>query len=279
MVVTFAPSICHTKTVHALTALPSTCTTQAPHWDVSQPTCVPVSRRFSRKNCTNSVRGSTSPVTALPFTVRATAVMASSSKMQSNVSFFAPRVDSVDGSCQIGPILRNRTGASQPSIPRSTTGGHRGRKLLEEIVSGLLCRAVDETLSELCQLAANLCLHVISEKGAAVLVGERDLGTALCKSRHTSLAFAGDAVAVRWIEIRKPYLSLPARLDRTDLDRGNGLELVIRYLVELLASWNAGPEHFRVVELCPDNLPRRRKLDLPVHGHRHRASSTLDIEI
>src|SRR6266508_6455178 len=76
MVVTFAPSICQTKTVHALTALPSTCTTQAPHWDVSQPTWVPVSRRFSRRNCTRRVRGSTSPVTALPFTVSATAVMA-----------------------------------------------------------------------------------------------------------------------------------------------------------------------------------------------------------
>src|SRR5260221_12344166 len=76
MVATFAPSICHTNTVQDLTALPFTCTTQAPHWDVSQPTCVPVSRRFSRRNCTRSVRGSTSPVTALPFTVSATAVMA-----------------------------------------------------------------------------------------------------------------------------------------------------------------------------------------------------------
>src|SRR4029453_3855259 len=77
MVVTFAPSICHTKTVHALTALPSTCTTQAPHWDVSQPTCVPVSRRFSRRNCTSRVRGSTSPFAGLPFTVLFTGGMVS----------------------------------------------------------------------------------------------------------------------------------------------------------------------------------------------------------
>src|SRR5215510_10164296 len=75
MVVTLAPSICHANTVHDFTALPSTCTTQAPHWDVSQPTWVPVSRRFSRRNCTSRVRGSTSPVTALPFTVSATADM------------------------------------------------------------------------------------------------------------------------------------------------------------------------------------------------------------
>src|SRR5947199_10433255 len=59
--------------VHALTALPSRCTTQAPHCEVSQPTWVPVSRRFSRRNCTSRVRGSTSAVTALPFTVILTA--------------------------------------------------------------------------------------------------------------------------------------------------------------------------------------------------------------
>src|SRR6266516_3698940 len=76
MVVTLAPSICQTKTVQALTALPSTRTTQAPHCDVSQPPWVPVSRRFSRRNCTRRVRGSTSPVTALPFTVSETADMA-----------------------------------------------------------------------------------------------------------------------------------------------------------------------------------------------------------
>src|SRR5262249_44244544 len=100
MVVTFAPSICHTKTVHALTALPSTCTTQAPHWDVSQPTCVPVSRRFSRRNCTRSVRGSTSPVTALPFTVSATADMTFLLEIRPKTSFFAPTGETGGGSGQ-----------------------------------------------------------------------------------------------------------------------------------------------------------------------------------
>src|SRR5262245_52854489 len=100
MVVTFAPSICHTKTVHALIALPSTCTTQAPHWDVSQPTCVPVSRRFSRRNCTRSVRGSTSPVTALPFTVSATADMTFLLEIRPKTSFFAPTGETGGGSGQ-----------------------------------------------------------------------------------------------------------------------------------------------------------------------------------
>src|SRR5205807_7283253 len=70
MVVTFAPSTCQTNTVQDLTALPSTCTTQAPHCDVSQPTWVPVSRRFSRRNCTRRVRGSMLALTGLPFTIR-----------------------------------------------------------------------------------------------------------------------------------------------------------------------------------------------------------------
>src|ERR1700676_5773035 len=69
------PAACTASIVHDLAEMPSTCTTQAPHCDVSHPTWVPVSRRSSRKNCTRSVRGSMFPVTALPFTVIATAAM------------------------------------------------------------------------------------------------------------------------------------------------------------------------------------------------------------
>ena len=42
IVVTLAPAAWPASTVHDFTARPSTCTTQAPHWLVSQPTCVPV---------------------------------------------------------------------------------------------------------------------------------------------------------------------------------------------------------------------------------------------
>src|SRR6202008_2444632 len=66
---TSAPSAVSTSMVQDFTAWPLTCTTQAPHCEVSQPTWVPVSRRFSRRYCTRRVRGSTSAVTALPFTV------------------------------------------------------------------------------------------------------------------------------------------------------------------------------------------------------------------
>src|SRR5215471_14188388 len=72
IVLTSCPSAMTMSVVHDFTALPSRCTTQAPHCDVSQPTWVPVSRRFSRRNCTSRVRGSTLAVTGLPFTIKET---------------------------------------------------------------------------------------------------------------------------------------------------------------------------------------------------------------
>src|SRR4051812_17017324 len=60
MVVTAAPSASTASMAQLFTDLPSTQTVQAPHWLVSQPTWVPVSRRCSRSNSTSNVRGSTS---------------------------------------------------------------------------------------------------------------------------------------------------------------------------------------------------------------------------
>src|SRR5215510_15071744 len=104
MVRTLAPSICQGKIVQDFTALPFTCTTQAPHCDVSQPTWVPVSRRCSRRNCTNRVRGSMSPVTALPFTVIATADMAFLLESGPNGQFLRRLRRHSDRSGQIGSI-------------------------------------------------------------------------------------------------------------------------------------------------------------------------------
>ena len=43
-----APSACTANSVHAFTDRPLTMMVQAPHWLVSQPTCVPVRSRTSR---------------------------------------------------------------------------------------------------------------------------------------------------------------------------------------------------------------------------------------
>ena len=70
--VTAVPFACSASIVQDFTDLPSTWTTQAPHWLVSQPTCVPVRPSFSRRSSTSSVRPSTSTEWLLPFTCSVT---------------------------------------------------------------------------------------------------------------------------------------------------------------------------------------------------------------
>ena len=190
MVSTLAPSSCSASTVQDFIALPLTWTTQAPHCEVSQPTWVPVSRRFSRSNCTSSVRGSTSPETGLPFTVRETAAMGSSSSKIIAVKRFDLRAGLIAG-CIRG---RNRgdfagfvpwnENYSEPR-PRRRSREFRGRiaavrildartrgpaahqaafgftacdKIAEKIVGDFLGGAVDQALAELRELAADLRL-------------------------------------------------------------------------------------------------------------------------
>src|SRR5262245_29943827 len=73
MVVTDCPSACTARLVHDLVATPSTRTVQDPHWLVSQPTLVPVSRATSRMKCTSNKRGSTSRAYERPLIVMLTA--------------------------------------------------------------------------------------------------------------------------------------------------------------------------------------------------------------
>ena len=84
MVTTFAPSAWAASIVHDLTELPSTWTTQAPHWLVSQPTCVPVRPRLDRRKSTSSVRGSTLPLACLPLTVMLTETITPTSRVSSD---------------------------------------------------------------------------------------------------------------------------------------------------------------------------------------------------
>src|ERR1700704_356411 len=69
MVLPLCPPAITASVVQDFTALPSRCTTQAPHCEVSQPTWVPVRRRFSRRSCTSRVRGSILAFTGVPFTI------------------------------------------------------------------------------------------------------------------------------------------------------------------------------------------------------------------
>src|ERR1700682_1948694 len=68
MLVTDRPSTCTGNSEQDFTATPSSSTVHPPHWLVSHPTCVPVRPSASRKKWTSSIRGSTSRVSATPFT-------------------------------------------------------------------------------------------------------------------------------------------------------------------------------------------------------------------
>src|SRR5215212_11434095 len=76
--------------------------TQAPHWLVSQPTCVPVSPRLSRRKLTSSSRGSTSAAYSTPLTFIRTATLAGAVMVVAIVS----------------TLLRSRTAAAPaPAYP------------------------------------------------------------------------------------------------------------------------------------------------------------------
>jgi hypothetical protein len=80
-------------------------------------------------------------------------------------------------------------------------GADRGSKFLEKIVGKLLCGAVDQALTKLRELAADLRLDRVDEQGAAVLRFELDGRAAGGEARDAAVALAADLVAVRRIEI------------------------------------------------------------------------------
>src|ERR1700722_10766446 len=207
MVRTSAPSAVSARMVQDFTALPFTCTTQAPHCEVSQPTCVPVNRRFSRRNCTSRVRGSTSALTGLPFTIILTAgigLLPDSMEWPVFRVRRQPRRNSRAKSGRFCLIFPIGTRASVHPLPlrvkpdrrssRRLPARHRGSELRKKIIRHLLRRAGDQPLAELGELAADLCLDVVGKQRSAILVGERDHGTALGETRDAALAFAGDLV-------------------------------------------------------------------------------------
>src|SRR6267142_854642 len=74
IVVTAAPSHCTASSRQARALSPSSSTVHAPHTPCSQPTCVPVSPRSSRRKSLSERRGSISRSTGSPLTVRRVAM-------------------------------------------------------------------------------------------------------------------------------------------------------------------------------------------------------------
>src|SRR5450759_5001069 len=85
---------------------------------------------------------------------------------------------------------------------------YRLGEIREKFIGQFLGRTVDQTLTELGQLAANLRLDVVGQQRAAVLFGQCHRGATLGEPGDTALAFARDPVAVGRIEIAQRDLSL-----------------------------------------------------------------------
>src|SRR3954447_17327546 len=188
IVLTSWPSAITASVVQDFTARPSRCTTQAPHCEVSQPTWVPVNRRFSRRNWTSRVRGSILALTGLPFTIME--ILAISTLLS-----VPPHIDKTGiksfQAHNMGP-LGNGQPRPEHGFQRLWAGLalHRPGEIGEEFVSQFLGRPVDQALAKLGQLAANLRLDVVAQQRAAVLFGERHRCAALGKSGDAALAFA-----------------------------------------------------------------------------------------
>src|SRR6266566_2103188 len=160
----------------------------------------------------------------------------------------------------------------EPEMASETSGSrslHRLGKIGKELIGQLFGGPVDQALAELGELAADLGLDIISEKRAAILVGQSDRSAALGKAGDAALALARDLVAVWRIEIAQRDLALEARRHRPDLHFRDRAETIVVGLFQFLASGNAGLEHFRIVQLGPHRLARRWKLDFTVHRHGH----------
>src|SRR6201998_4030811 len=192
MVLTSCPSAITASVVQDFTALPSRCTTPAPHCEVSHPTWVPVSRRFSRRNCTRSVRGSTLALTGLPFTIREILAIALSILAAAHDTAFAAALHGNAFLKLVKTHHMGHHGAEQPHLlpNRIALTLYGLGEIREKLVGRFLRRPIDQALAELRELAADLGFDVIAQKRPAVLVSELHRGAAFGKARDPALALA-----------------------------------------------------------------------------------------
>src|ERR1700674_1617957 len=105
--------------------------------------------------------------------------------------------------------MRVKSAGTRHASPYSGRRGVYGRReFLEEIVGELFRCAVDQTLAELGELAADLRLDIVAQHRAAVLWRQRHDRTALGEAGDAAIALAGNLVAVGRIEVRQRHFAL-----------------------------------------------------------------------
>src|SRR5260370_29241568 len=97
---------------------------------------------------------------------------------------------------------------------------HRLGEIREKFIGQFLGRTVDQPLTELGELAADLRLDVVGQQSAAVLFGQCHRRATLGEACNAPLAFAGNLVAVRRVEIAEGNPALEAGRPRPHLPPG-----------------------------------------------------------
>ena len=148
------------------------------------------------------------------------------------------------------------------------TGIDLGGELLEEGRRHRLRCRVDHAAAQLRQLAADLRLDLIGQDRLIAVLAQAHDGAAARITGAASLALAGDAVAVRRVNVRQGYRAGELCGNRSHLQDRECGHLRVGPLDELLATGNAGAQHVRIVEGSPDLVARRGDALLARHVHR-----------
>src|SRR5690606_10628813 len=142
----------------------------------------------------------------------------------------------------------------------------RGKELPRQLPR----RRIDEATAELRNLAPNVSLCRISqERHVRAFSDKLHVCPALGEACDATLALALDGIRVRWIEILQFNLAIELCLDRPNLERDSGRQLVVGHLLKTVASRNTSFQNLGIVEGRPDGFDRRFDALFAFHCQRH----------
>ena len=125
----------------------------------------------------------------------------------------------------------------------------------EELIGDLAGGADYKPGSDLRQAPADLKIRGIIQDGLSALLFQRHVGGAPPEPDGACLALALKAIAFRGNRIDDAEFTAECRLDRADRGLHGRLVVVVRQLLERLATRNALLQNFRIQQRVPDGLP------------------------
>jgi len=144
-----------------------------------------------------------------------------------------------------GAAVAISASTSARALPRS------GQRIVRELGG----RRVDEPVADLGELAADLSLHRVGERGLSAIGGrQRNAGRAIGKSRRSTLPLELERVTRRRRDVGKVELAGKARRDGSHLRGDSGSVRVLARPLESLAAGDARFQHLRIDERFPHPL-------------------------